>query len=167
MHKVSVRVFFSYSQYSFFARVRQIGLINTSKIDKIYLIMQTTICAPVTGDGKCAVSVIRLSGPQALALARKITASGVDFPPRKQVFCALMDGQSVLDKALVTYFQAPNSFTGEDVVEFSVHGSPYIRGRLLEILCRLGAVPARRGEFSYRAFLNNKMDFRQQLKIII
>ena len=120
--------------------------------------MQTTICAPVTGEGKCAVSVIRLSGPQALEFTRRITAPGTLFTPRKQVFCALMDGENVLDKALVTYFKAPNSFTGEDVVEFSVHGSPYIRGRLLEILCRLGAVPARRGEFSYRAFLNGKMD---------
>lgn len=120
--------------------------------------MQTTICAPVTGEGKCAVSVIRLSGPQALEFTRQIAALGTQFTARKQVFCALMDGQTVLDKALVTYFKAPNSFTGEDVVEFSVHGSPYIRGRLLEILCRLGAVPARRGEFSYRAFLNGKMD---------
>lgn len=120
--------------------------------------MQTTICAPVTGEGKCAVSVIRLSGPQALEFTRQIAAPGTQFTARKQVFCALMDGQTVLDKALVTYFKAPNSFTGEDVVEFSVHGSPYIRGRLLEILCRLGAVPARRGEFSYRAFLNGKMD---------
>lgn len=120
--------------------------------------MQTTICAPVTGEGKCAVSVIRLSGPQALEFTRQIAALGTQFTARKQVFCALMDGQAVLDKALVTYFKAPNSFTGEDVVEFSVHGSPYIRGRLLEILCRLGAVPARRGEFSYRAFLNGKMD---------
>ena len=120
--------------------------------------MQTTICAPVTGEGKTAVSIIRLSGPQALEFARQITGPGVEFTPRKQVFCALKDGPNVLDRALVTYFQAPHSFTGEDIVEFAVHGSSYIRGRWLEILCRLGAVPARRGEFSYRAFLNGKMD---------
>lgn len=120
--------------------------------------MQTTICAPVTGEGKSAVAVVRLSGPHALAITRVLCPACQLWQPRRQNLCRIMDGEAVLDSALVTYFKAPHSFTGEDVVEFALHGSPYIRGRVLELLCRAGAVPARRGEYSYRAFLNGKMD---------
>lgn len=120
--------------------------------------MQTTICAPVTGEGKSAVAVVRLSGPQALAITQVLCPACQLWQPRRQNLCRIMDGDAVLDSALVTYFKAPHSFTGEDVVEFALHGSPYIRGRVLELLCRAGAVPARRGEYSYRAFLNGKMD---------
>ncbi|MBR3899885.1 MAG: hypothetical protein IKJ44_06415, partial [Elusimicrobiaceae bacterium] len=120
--------------------------------------MQTTIVAPATAHGQSAVALVRLSGPDSLSILRQITKADKMFPPREQVFCRLKDGEKVLDEALVTYFPAPRSFTGEDVVEFALHGSSYIRGRLLEILCACGAVPAQRGEFSYRAFLNGKMD---------
>ncbi len=123
--------------------------------------MQTTICAPATGPGQSAVSLIRLSGPQALAILHKLTKGQKTFPAREQVFCRLYDGEQILDEALVTYFAAPRSFTGEEVVEFALHGSAYIRGRLLELLCASGAEPAKRGEFSYRAFLNGKMDLLQ------
>jgi len=118
---------------------------------------QSTICALSTGAGG-AVAIVRLSGPLALDLLARITRTSQTFMPRRQTFCTLYDGEGVLDKALVTYFQAPHSFTGEDVVEFAVHASPYIKGRLLELLCDAGAVPARRGEFSQRAFFNGKMD---------
>ena len=117
----------------------------------------STICAVATGTSNGAVSIIRLSGARARTIASSVSRKE-NWTPRRQVFCTLYDGETVLDKALVTYFQAPHSFTGEDVVEFAVHGSPYIKGRLLEILCELGAVPAQRGEFSQRAFLNGKMD---------
>ena len=120
--------------------------------------MQTTIVAPATAAGQSAVALVRLSGPASLSILRKLTQADKVFAPRQQVFCRLKDGESVLDEALVTYFPAPRSFTGEDVVEFALHGSPYIRGRLLELLCQAGAVAAKRGEFSYRAFLNGKMD---------
>ncbi len=120
--------------------------------------MPSTICAPATAQGQSAIALIRLSGPDSLPILQKITAAGKTFPPRTQVFCRLMDGETVLDEALVTYFPAPHSYTGEDIVEFAIHGSPYIRGRLLEVLCAAGAEPAKRGEFSYRAFLNGKMD---------
>ena len=123
--------------------------------------MQTTICAPATGVGQSAVSLVRMSGPDALSILHKLTGGKKQFPPRGQVFCRLFDGEQILDEALVTYFAAPRSFTGEDVVEFALHGSPYIRGRLLELLCANGATPARRGEFSQRAFLNGKMDLVQ------
>lgn len=123
--------------------------------------MQNTICAPATGAGQSAVSLVRVSGPDALAILHKLTGGKKQFPPREQVFCRLFDGAQILDEALVTYFAAPRSFTGEDVVEFALHGSPYIRGRLLELLCANGATAARRGEFSQRAFLNGKMDLVQ------
>ena len=120
----------------------------------------STICAVATGGSSGAVSMIRLSGARARTIASAVVHQE-NWTPRHQYFCTLYDGENVLDQALVTYFQAPHSFTGEDVVEFAVHGSPYIKGRLLEILCEQGAVPARRGEFSQRAFLNGKMDLVQ------
>lgn len=119
--------------------------------------MQNTICALATGTAG-AVAIVRLSGADSLSILRRITKTDRQFTPRVQTFCCLYDKESVLDKALVTYFQAPNSFTGEDVVEFSVHASSYIKGRLLELLCENGARLANRGEFSQRAFLNGKMD---------
>lgn len=117
-----------------------------------------TICALSTGPAHGAVAVVRLSGPDALAILNRVISHARAWEPRRQTLCTLLDGQTVLDKALVTYFPAPHSFTGEDVAEFAVHGSPYITGRLLEILCAQGARPAKRGEFSQRAFLNGKMD---------
>lgn len=117
----------------------------------------STICALASGTGG-AVALVRLSGPESLFILKTLLHDPKTFEPRKQVFCTLYDGETILDKALVTYFQAPHSFTGEDVVEFALHASPYIKGRLLELLCQHGAVPAKRGEFSQRAFLNGKMD---------
>lgn len=120
--------------------------------------MQHTICALATGPGAGAVALVRLSGPESLRILSALTRREKPFEPRKQTFCTLYDGQDALDKALVTYFKAPHSFTGEDVAEFSLHGSSYVKGRLMELLCLHGAVLAKRGEFSYRAFLNGKMD---------
>lgn len=117
-----------------------------------------TICALATGPAAGAVALVRLSGPDTLAILSRVVEHPRAWEPRRQTLCTLLDGQTVLDKALVTYFKAPHSFTGEDVAEFAVHGSPYITGRLLEILCACGARVANRGEFSQRAFLNGKMD---------
>ena len=117
----------------------------------------STICALASGAGG-AVALVRVSGPDALPISKKLLRKDSLLDPRKQIFCTLYDGEMVLDKALVTYFPNPHSFTGEDVVEFAVHASPYIKGRLLELLCQYGAVPAKRGEFTQRAFLNGKMD---------
>ncbi len=127
------------------------------KIAKITY-MSDTICAMATARAAGAVSIIRVSGPDTLALLDKIVPQISCWKPRVQTFATLMDGPAVLDKALVTYFPAPHSFTGEDVAEFAIHGSLYIQGRLLELLCQLGARVAKRGEFSQRAFLNGKMD---------
>ena len=119
--------------------------------------MQDTICALATGTGG-AVALVRLSGPSVCRILSELTRRPVLPEPRRQTLCTIYDKDTVLDKALITYFKAPQSFTGEDVAEFAVHASPYIKGRLLELLCEHGAVMARRGEFSQRAFLNGKMD---------
>ncbi len=128
------------------------------KIVKYFYMSTDTICALSTGPAHGAVAIVRLSGPDTLAVLNHVVANAPVWQPRRQTLCTLLDGTTVLDKALVTYFKAPHSFTGEDVAELAVHGSPYITGRLLEILCKLGARPANRGEFSQRAFLNGKMD---------
>ena len=120
--------------------------------------MSDTICAVSTGTASGAVAIIRMSGPQARDILNRVVLRARSWEPRQQTFCTLLDGKEVLDKALVTFFQAPHSFTGEDVVEIAIHGSPYIKGRLLELLCAYGARPARRGEFSQRAFMHGKMD---------
>ncbi len=119
--------------------------------------MQQTICALATGTGG-AVALVRLSGPEVCRILQELTKHAGVPDPRRQTLCSIYDGEEILDKALITYFQAPHSFTGEDVAEFALHASPYIKGRLLELLCERGAVMARRGEFSERAFLNGKMD---------
>ena len=120
--------------------------------------MSDTICAIATGNSSAAIAVVRLSGPQTADILRRLLPQVTSWQPRRQTFCSLYDNTDLLDKALVTFFKAPHSFTGEDTAEFAVHGSPYIKGRLLELLCQAGARPAKRGEFSQRAFLNGKMD---------
>jgi len=111
-----------------------------------------TIAAIATPPGKGGIGVIRLSGPQALAIAEKIC--GRSLPERKVVFSHFKDG-------LAIYFAAPKSFTGEDVVELQGHGGPIIQDILLKQLIQLGARQARAGEFSERAFLNDKIDLTQ------
>ena len=120
-----------------------------------------TICAPATSVGSGAVSVIRVSGPDALAVADRV----VRF---RQGSCASSAGYTLkygsvegLDDVLVSIFKAPHSYTGEDSVEISCHASPFIVERLLQMLTEAGAVPAEPGEFTRRAFANGKMDLAQ------
>ncbi len=113
-----------------------------------------TIFAPITGRGG-AVCVVRLSGPAALDIA-----AGLCRLPRPRVAAlrALHLGDKLLDHALVTVFPAPNSFTGEDVAEFAIHGGRAVFAAVSEALVALGARPAEPGEFSRRAFLHGRMD---------
>lgn len=82
-------------------------------------------------------------------------------PVRKALLGALHDAEGIIDEALITFFRAPHSYTGEDVVEVAVHGSPYIQQRTLEALIAAGARLARPGEFTFRAYLNRKLDLSQ------
>jgi tRNA modification GTPase len=123
-----------------------------------------TIVALITPPGQGAVGLIRLSGPQALACAEAVFRgrSPGAMPGQSVAFGRIVDGAGrELDEVLLTVFREPHSYTGEDVVEISCHGSPYILQELLDLLCTRGARPALAGEFTRRAWLNGKMDLSQ------
>lgn len=124
-----------------------------------------TICAPATTPGSGAISVVRVSGPEAFAVCDKVIrlkrASVSQTPAGRVRFGEVLDGDSVLDEVLVSVFRAPHSYTGEDSAEISCHASAYIVSRLLELLCTAGARMAEPGEFTRRAYLSGKMDLSQ------
>lgn len=129
--------------------------------------LEDTIIAIATPPGFGGLGVVRISGRQALAIARRIfrTKSGTKktIPPRRAVFGFLTDpeGRAPLDEAFLTYFQAPRSYTREDIVELSVHGSPAVLEAVLRAGTKAGARPARPGEFTLRAYLNGRLDIVQ------
>jgi tRNA modification GTPase len=119
-----------------------------------------TLAAIATPPGKGGVGVMRLSGPQALAIGEQLSQKSLK--PRLATYAYFKDKQQdVLDSGLAIYFAGPNSFTGENVVELQGHGGPVIQDLLLKEVIRLGARQARAGEFSERAFLNDKIDLAQ------
>jgi tRNA modification GTPase len=119
-----------------------------------------TIAALATAPGVGAIAVIRLSGPQASAIARTLTGRAPQ--PRRAVLRALHDASgATLDRCLVLFFPAPGSFTGEDVVELHCHGGRVVSDAVLAAVYALGARPAEPGEFTLRAFLNDKIDLLQ------
>lgn len=119
-----------------------------------------TICAIATPAGVGGVGVIRVSGSLSVSIAEQI--SGSSLKPRYAHFSRFMDGQGeAIDSGIVLLFKAPASFTGEDVLELQGHGGPQILQMLMSRVLELGARPARPGEFSERAFLNNKLDLVQ------
>ncbi|WP_338515967.1 tRNA uridine-5-carboxymethylaminomethyl(34) synthesis GTPase MnmE [Candidatus Legionella polyplacis] len=120
-----------------------------------------TIVSIITPIGKGAVGIIRLSGDASYSIALKIS-SNESLIPRKCYFSSFTDrDKKILDKGLVIYFKAPKSFTGEDIIEFHLHGSPIILDILLEECIYYGARLALPGEFSKRAFINGKIDLTQ------
>ncbi len=119
-----------------------------------------TIAAIATPAGRGGIGVIRVSGPHALAIAEQFL--GRVPKPRFAHRCRFRSANSeLIDDGLLIAFPAPRSFTGEDVIELQAHGSPVVLGELLRRCIELGARPARPGEFSERAFLNNKLDLAQ------
>ncbi len=124
-----------------------------------------TIAALATPPGTGGIGIIRLSGPDSLSIVRRLLFKGeqLSFTPNLASFHQLLHPGSgeVLDEALITWFQAPHSFTGEDVVEISCHGSPVVLAEVLRLLRSAGAEPAGPGEFSMRAFLNQRIDLSQ------
>ena len=129
-------------------------------IDKKEKLQQETIAAIATPPGKGGVGVIRLSGPLALRIGEQLSAK--KLAPRKAVYAQFKDNnQNIIDSGLSIFFAGPRSFTGEDVVELQGHGGPIIQDLLLKEVIRLGARQARAGEFSERAFLNDKIDLAQ------
>ena len=122
--------------------------------------MNDTIAAIATPPGRGGVGMVRISGSLSIAIAEAIC--GVLPPPRHALFRRFRTGDGqILDQGIVLYFPAPHSFTGEDVLELHGHGGPVVMDLLLARTLELGARPARPGEFSERAFLNDKLDLAQ------
>ena len=128
---------------------------------------QTTIAAVATGSARCAIGILRLSGPDAIAAVSALfTPAGggslKDAPDRTLVYGVLRDaGGNVIDRPLATVSRAPRSYTGEDTAELHCHGSPAVLALALEALYAQGVCPAGPGEFTRRAFLNGKLDLLQ------
>lgn len=124
---------------------------------------RTTIAAVASPPGMGAVSLVRISGPQALAVADRATDGRVSAqPPRTARHCRVRDAAGeVIDDGLLTVFPGPHSYTGEDCVEFSGHGGILVTREVLGRLLGCGAVPAAPGEFTRRAFLQGKLDLTQ------
>ena len=121
-----------------------------------------TIVARATAAGVGAIAVVRVSGPSALKLTDELLKIGVaDKPTHTAHLRTMYDGDGVMDEALITIFKGSKSYTGEDTVEVSVHGSEYIVSRLLRAYMDRGARLAEPGEFTQRAFLNGKLDLAQ------
>ncbi len=127
--------------------------------------LNDTITAVSTAAGEAAISVIRLSGPQALAMAEKVLRTRLplaELAPRCAHLAEVVDGAGQpLDRGVLLRFSAPASYTGEDVVEFHGHGGVLVTQRVLEAFLQAGARHAEPGEFTQRAFLNGKMDLTQ------
>lgn len=126
--------------------------------------MPNTIVALATPLGRSGIGVIRLSGADSLAITRKLTRDETFSPePRIAALKKIYDLESgeVLDETVITFFKAPNSFTGEDVVEISGHGSPVILRQIIDSCLQLDARMADAGEFSLRALSNGRMDLSQ------
>lgn len=123
-----------------------------------------TIVAVATPHGEGGLAVIRVSGPEAFPLVEKMWRGkdlGSCESHTAHLGLLIQEDGTVLDQAVATLFRAPNSFTGEDTVEISVHGSRWIQRETINRLVRLGARPAGPGEFSQRAFMNGRMDLAQ------
>ncbi len=123
-------------------------------------IIQDTIAAIATPPGNGGVGIIRISGPSALEIAQKITQK---TPVSRQAcFTSFRDeGDSIIDSGILLYFPNPASYTGEDTIELQGHGGAVVLGMLLKRVVKLGARLANPGEFTERAFLNNKLDLAQ------
>ncbi|MDL2208836.1 tRNA uridine-5-carboxymethylaminomethyl(34) synthesis GTPase MnmE [Parabacteroides sp. OttesenSCG-928-O15] len=127
---------------------------------------KSVICAVSTPPGCGGIAVIRLSGEGSVALADQVFYSStgkklVNVSPNTVHFGEIRAAETSIDEVLVTVFRAPHSYTGEDTVEITCHGSVYIQQQILQLLIEKGARSALPGEFTQRAFLNGKMDLSQ------
>ena len=126
-----------------------------------------TICAISTPPGTGGIAVIRLSGEQAFPITGKVFSSYgqgseiINQPGGTFLVGTISEGRELIDEVVVSVFRAPHSYTGEDVIEISCHGSVFIQQRILQLLIEKGASLAKPGEFTMRAFLNGKMDLSQ------
>lgn len=129
--------------------------------------LNDTIAAISTASGSGAIGIIRISGPEALTISSSFLFSKNNFlspdkiQPRIAIQCVFQVGDRKVDQILFFFFKAPNSYTGEDLCEFHFHGNPILLREALDAIFRAGARPAKQGEFSRRAFLNEKLDLTE------
>ena len=125
-----------------------------------------SICAPASS-GRGAIAIIRLSGEDCLSICERVFfPANVNARLSEQKGYTILYGEirsenEIIDDVLLSIFKSPHSYTGEDSVEISCHGSTYIQHKIIELLIKNGAIPAGPGEFTQRAFLNGKMDLSQ------
>ncbi|OYT17017.1 MAG: tRNA uridine-5-carboxymethylaminomethyl(34) synthesis GTPase MnmE [Bacteroidetes bacterium 4572_77] len=128
---------------------------------------QDTICALATAAGSGAIAIIRISGPQSIQITQSIFTSYDKLKDLNQAsgysihFGKIHQGERLIDEVLVSVFKNPKSYTGEDSIEISCHGSTYIQQQILTLLSEKGCRQAQAGEFTLRAFLNGKFDLSQ------
>ena len=121
-----------------------------------------TICALSTAPGMGAIAVVRVSGPETFSIVDRLFSKALDKVLSHTVhYGTIKDGDHLIDEVVATIFRGPNSFTGEDVIEISCHGSVWIQQQLVQLLIRSGCRMAEPGEFTMRAFFNRKMDLSQ------
>jgi tRNA modification GTPase len=126
--------------------------------------MSQTIVALATPNGKSGIGVIRLSGNRSLEIASKLTQDKEFNPqPRRAILKKIfnLETSELIDETIITYFKAPKSFTGEDVIEISCHGSPILLRQIIDFCLKLDARLANPGEFTLRALENGRMDLSQ------
>lgn len=124
---------------------------------------QDTICALATANGIGAIGIIRVSGNQAFEIANKVfQGKNLEKSDSHTVhYGFIIDGEEMIDEVMISVFRAPKTFTAEDSVEISFHGSPHIAKKILEVLIKNGARMAKAGEFTMRAFMNGRIDLSQ------
>lgn len=126
--------------------------------------MSETIVALATPLGRSGIGIIRLSGENSLVISRKLVQDKIFFPePRRATLKKIYEIESgeLIDETIITYFQSPQSFTGEDVIEIASHGSPVILRQIIDNCLKLDARMAEAGEFSLRALMNGQMNLSQ------
>lgn len=122
--------------------------------------LEQTIVAPATGTQSTAIGVIRISGPQSFEILGKHFS--LSSPPERGIrYGNFVDGEKIIDEVVVTFFPGPHSYTKQDTAEISCHGSPFIIEAIVSLLVDSGAYLAQPGEFTYRAYINGRMDLSQ------
>lgn len=124
------------------------------------------ICSISTPPGVGAIAIVRISGNDSLMLLEKVfkpfkAILVSELQPKKAYYGQILDNDTLIDEVLVTYFKAPHSYTGDDIIEIACHGSQFIQRQILQLLIDKGCRTAKPGEFTMRAFMNGKMDLTQ------
>ena len=128
----------------------------------IYFNPEDTICAITTGGGMSAIAVIRISGKDSISICNKVFSKDISKSKSHTIhFGTIKQNKKIIDEVLLSIFKDGKSFTGEESVEISCHGSVYIQNKLVQLLIEKGCRTATAGEFTMRAFKNGKLDLSQ------